>query len=162
MTLFGTRFRYGPIAQAFHWVMAALVILALVTAVGDVFPLHEGVGITVFTLTAFRLLWRSFDRLPGKPPMRNALARWSWRTDLALYVLLFAVPIMGLIGSHELQAMAAGTHPGVGVIDLHRLAGVLLFLAAGLHSAFALYHHYGKRDGVMQMMLPGGPPAKAA
>ena len=166
MTLFGTRFHYGPIAQSFHWVMAALVVIALLTAFAAdhggaaLLTLHETIGVTVFVLTALRLAWRAFfDRLPGKPPMKTALARWSWRVDVALYVLLFAVPVMGVIGSHELQAMAAGAHPERGVIDLHRLFAVLLLLTVGLHSAVALFHHYVRRDGVLKMMLPGGRAA---
>ncbi len=165
MALFGTSFRYGPIAQAFHWAMAVLVIAALSSAVAAdhggsaILTLHESVGVTIFVMTALRLAWRAFDRLPGKPPMHNALMRWSWRIDILLYVLLFAVPIAGMIGAHEMPAIAAGAHPGASVLDLHRLFGILLFLTAGLHSAFALFHHYVRKDGVLKMMLPGGRPA---
>ena len=163
MTLFGTKFRFGPVTQAFHWAMVVLVIVALISAVGGIISLHEAIGVAVFIMAAMRLAWRAtVDRLPGKPPMRSALARWSWRVDIALYVLLFAVPVTGIIGSHEVQAMAAGLHPEYGVIDLHRLLALLLILTAGLHSAFALFHHYVKKDGVLKMMLPGGRAAKAA
>ena len=166
MTLFGTRFHFGPIAQTFHWAMAVLVIAALSSAVAAdhggaaILTLHETLGVAIFVLTALRLAWRAFfDRLPGKPPMRTALARWSWWTDVALYVLLFAVPVAGMIGAHEMSAIAAGTHPEHSVLDLHRLLGILLFLTAGLHSAFALFHHYVRRDSVLKMMLPGGRAA---
>ena len=170
MTLFGTRFHFGPIAQAFHWVMAVLVIAALLSAFAAdrggpaILTLHETLGVTVFVLAALRLAWRAvFDRLPGKPPMRTALMRWSWWTDVALYVLLFAVPVMGMIGAHEMDAIAAGlAHQSApSALGLHRLLAILLFLTAGLHSAFALYHHYVRRDGVLKMMLPGGPSARA-
>jgi cytochrome b561 len=165
MTLLGTAFRYGPIAQAFHWAMAVLVIAALISAGGGIVPLHEAIGVTIVVMVVLRLAWRAFfDRLPGKPPMRTALARWSWRIDILLYLLLFAVPITGIIGAHEVQdalfqgLSVAETHaPGPSVLDLHRLFGLLLTLAAGLHSAFALFHHYVKRDSVLKMMLPGGP-----
>jgi cytochrome b561 len=163
MTLLGTKVHYGPIAQAFHWVMAALVIAALLSAVAAdrgawFLVLHEGLGVAIFVMATLRLTWRAFDRLPGKPPMSAVLARWSWRVDVALYVLLFAVPITGMIGAHEMQAVLASglaQHPpGPSVIGLHRLLGILLFLAAGLHSALALVHHYVKKDGVLAMMLP--------
>ncbi len=167
MTLFGTRFHFGPIAQTFHWAMAILVIAALFSALAAdhggaaILTLHETLGVTIVVLTVLRLAWRSFfDRLPGKPPMRTALMRWSWRMDVALYGLLFAVPIAGIIGAHEMSAIAVGlVHPAPSVLGLHRLLGILLFLTAGLHSAVALYHHYGKRDGVLKMMLPGGRTA---
>ena len=170
MMLFGTRFRFGPVTQTFHWAMAVLVIVALLSAVAadhgsaSVLVLHETVGVTIFVLTALRLAWRAvFDRLPGKPPMRTAMARWSWRIDVALYVLLFAVPIAGMIGAHEMQVVLASglaeQPAGPSVLGLHRLLGILLFLAAGLHSALALVHHYVRKDGVLAMMLPGRRPA---
>ena len=164
MTLFGTKVHYGPIALALHWVMAALVIVALFSAVAadhasaSVLMLHEGLGVTIFVMAALRLTWRAFDRLPGKPPMSAALARWSWRVDVALYVLLFAVPLTGMIGAHEMQAVLASgpaQHPpGPSVLGLHRLLGIFLFLAAGLHSALVLVHHYVNKNGVLAMMLP--------
>jgi cytochrome b561 len=160
MTLFGTKYHFGPIAQAFHWAMAILVIAALLSVGAGIITLHETLGVTIFVLVVLRLAWRAFfDRLPGKPPMRTALARWSWWTDVALYVLLFAVPIAGIVGAHEMQAVLTGglaEHPaGPSVLGLHRLLGFLLLLTAGLHSALALYHHYLRRDGVLKMMLPG-------
>jgi cytochrome b561 len=164
MTLLGTRFHYGPIAQSFHWAMAVLVIAALLSAVAadhggaSVLVLHEGLGVTIFAMVALRLAWRAYDRLPGTPPMRSGLARWSWRLDVALYVLLFAVPVAGMLGAHEMQAVLASglaQHPpGPNVLGLHRLLGILLFLAAGMHSALALVHHYVRKDGVLAMMLP--------
>jgi cytochrome b561 len=166
MTLFGTKFRFGPVTQTFHWVMAVLVIAALSSALAAdrggaaILTLHETLGVTIFVMAALRLTWRAFDRLPGKPPMRNALARWSWWIDMLLYVLLFAVPITGIIGSHEMSAIAKGLlHPAPSVLGLHRGLALLLFLTAGLHSAFALFHHYVKKDGVLKMMLPGGRAA---
>ncbi len=169
MTLFGTRFHFGPVAQTFHWAMAVLVIAALFSALAAdhggaaILTLHEAIGVAIFIMTALRLAWRAFDRLPGKPPMRTALARWSWRVDILLYGLLFAVPVAGILGTHEMQSLLASglaLHPpGPSAIGVHRLLGILLFLTAGLHSAFALYHHYVRRDGVLKMMLPGGRPA---
>lgn len=169
MTLLGTRFRYGPIAQAFHWVMTVLVIATLLTALAadhadpSILMLHQALGVTVFVMVILRLAWRAlFDRLPGKPPKQAASARWSWRVDVVLYVLLFAVPVTGLIGAYEGQALlidgpaAGGEH---GILDLHRPLGILLFLTAGLHSALALFHHYVRRDNVLKMMLPGGGTA---
>ena len=159
MTLFGTKVHYGPIAQAFHWAMAVLVVTAWLSAGDAAIMLHETIGVTVFVMVACRLLWRSFDRLPGKPPKGHGSATVSWAADVLLYVLLFAVPITGIIGAHEMQAILAGTHPERGVIDLHRLFANLLMLIAGLHSAFALYHHFVRKDGVLKMMLPGGRAA---
>ena len=170
MTLFGTKFRFGPVAQAFHWVVAALVIVAWLFP--DDMTLHATVGVAVFVLAAVRMAWRSLDRLPGKPPLRSALARWSWRADVLLYALLFIVPITGILGmvlgGHAVElygfgavgpSVAISAELGHHLIDLHRLTGNLMILVAGVHSAFALFHHFVCKDGVLRMMLPGGRAA---
>ena len=68
MTLFGTEIRYGTVAQAFHWLTAALVLSAWLVAGHDRSPtivLHETLGLAVFAVVAARLIWRLFDRQPG-------------------------------------------------------------------------------------------------
>ena len=161
MTLFGTRFHYGPIAQAFHWVMAVRdgcrrrrsPRRRCAPSV-----LHEAIGVTIFVMVAFRLWVADLRPAAGQAAERQGAARWSWAVDVALYVLLFAVPITGIIGAHEMQAVLASGRaqhpPGPSVLGLHRLFGILLVLTAGLHSAFALVHHYVRKDGVLAMMLP--------
>ena len=76
--------RYGGVAQAFHWLTAALVLIAFVYGPGGsethVYAssrdadrqLHETLGLAVLGLTATRCLWRLVDARPDPP----AVARW--------------------------------------------------------------------------------------
>src|ERR1700694_4004466 len=103
--------RYGAVAQAFHWVIAALIVVQFVLAnlAGDL-PIgahklallarHKSFGMTVLMLAILRLLWRLKNPPPALPghmsPLERKLAR---ATHIAFYVLLFAMPITGWLMS---------------------------------------------------------------
>ena len=176
MTVFGTEIRYGTIAQAFHWVTAALVLAAWLVAGGGRSPtivLHETIGLTIFVLVCLRLLWRAFDRQPDQPPMPKAMAWSSVLVHWLLFGLLLAVPFTAIIGTqlegHALTIYGLGVvgpfltassrYLGHQLLELHQLIGNLIIWLAGLHAAAALYHHYFMKDGVLKAMLPGGRAA---
>jgi cytochrome b561 len=89
-------------------------------------------------------------------------------SHLALYLLLFAQPVIGLLHSgaanfpvvvFDLVTLPALVGPDE---DLKRLAGRLHWLTAwailaliALHVAAALRHHLLLKDGVLRRMLPG-------
>jgi len=70
--------RYTVVAQAFHWIIAALVVTQFVLAnlAGDL-PIgvhklallarHKSFGMTVLMLAALRLLWRLMNPPPALP-----------------------------------------------------------------------------------------------
>jgi cytochrome b561 len=70
--------RYGTVAQAFHWVIAALVATQFVLAnLADDLPVgarklellarHKSLGMTVLMLAILRLLWRLKHPPPARP-----------------------------------------------------------------------------------------------
>ena len=101
----------------------------------------------------------------GIPPWQTATARV---THWLLYLLLFVIPILGWLNASwrgmpivmfglELPALMAKRAPGWGWTgDVHGLlANYVMLVLVGLHVAAALYHHFVRRDGVLQRMLPG-------
>lgn len=86
-----------------------------------------------------------------------------------LYLLLFAVPILGwinvswhgfpvmLFGLVEMPKLVATRMPGFRWTgDVHNaLANYAMLALIGLHVAAALYHHFVRRDRVLRRMLPG-------
>ena len=89
----------------------------------------------------------------------------------ALYVLLFAVPIAGIV----LQFARGDSLSIFGMVDIgspwprdrafaesvkgvHELLAHALLAAAGLHAAAALVHHWVFRDRTLVRMLPGVKP----
>lgn len=174
-----TSSRYTSTAIALHWLAGLLIVgnlafglymvdLPLSPAKLRYYSWHKWVGVTVFLLSAARLLWRLRHPAPplpaGTPPWQRRAAHAS---HALLYVLFFAVPLSGWLFS------SAAGFPTVylGLIQLPDLVGKNRELAdtlkvlhrastwslgglALLHAAAALKHHLVDRDVVLSRMFP--------
>jgi cytochrome b561 len=173
--------RYTAVAQAFHWLIAALVVIQFVLAnLADDLPLgarklallarHKSFGMTVLMLAILRLLWRLKSPPPEMPPSMTPVERILARvTHIAFYVLLFAMPLTGWLMSsaknYSVSWFGLFTWPDLigkseTAFDLLRatheiLSDVLLALAV-LHILAALKHHFWNKDDVLVRMLPFG------
>ena len=103
------RDRYTPVGIAFHWIMAALVILQLgwgwymsvVPAGGDklhAFEVHSAIGLPILFLGVLRAIWRLV--IPG--PVNDAdipglQSRIASATHFIFYLCFFALPISGWV-----------------------------------------------------------------
>jgi cytochrome b561 len=96
------------------------------------------------------------------------LHRVALLTHWLLYLLLFALPIMGwanasardwrplLFGSISMpRILSTGSALGRELGDIHTLTAYVLLGLIGLHVAAALYHHFWLRDRALTRMLPG-------
>jgi len=177
--------RYGPVAQAFHWITAVVVLVAFIYGPGGnetrVYSaakdfdrqLHETLGLVVFVLAFLRLGWRL-----AHPAPRIELGRWL---DFAgklghglLYALLFALPLTAIAGAwlenHPLTLLGgirigpwvAESHElGAKIAWLHTWLGDAIMWLAGLHALAALAHHFVLRDPVLVAMMPRWLVARA-
>ncbi|MES2294370.1 MAG: cytochrome b [Pseudomonadota bacterium] len=101
--------RYGTVAMAFHWTIAALVLTNIVLGIwfvnfldrtDAVRPIvinwHESIGATVLVLSILRLAWRLMNPIPALPadfsPAKRAFAHG---THYTLYALMILVPLAG-------------------------------------------------------------------
>lgn len=173
---------YGIIAQAFHWLVAALVFAQLglgVYAAGLPVGLarlqwlsrHKSLGLAILAVVLLRMAWRIINR---PPPLPDSVPGWQRRvavvTHWLLYLLLVLAPLAGW-----LHASAAGLSVNwFGLIlvpdlvskdrelaelfkALHiGLVALLALLIAG-HIGAALRHAFWLRDGVAHRMLPWKP-----
>jgi cytochrome b561 len=183
MTSSAGRTRYTAVAIALHWIIAAVIAmnfsLGLYMAQLEASPAklrlysyHKTIGVTIFLLVVFRLVWRLTHRVPAPPPR---MPRWQ-RTaasvsHILLYLLTLAVPLSGwlfssasgfkvmyftkfplpdLVGRNK--ALAAQLHLAHESLNYLMLALVLLHIAA------ALRHHWVDRDDVLTRMLPLAKP----
>ena len=108
---------------------------------------HTVAGISVLILAVIRLIIR---RRRGAPEpqgegMQQLGAVWGHRL---LYLLMFAVPIGGVI-------VWFGGVRSLG--DVHGLAGQALMLLFLGHAALALWHQYMVKDGTLMRMLRPEP-----
>ena len=85
-----------------------------------------------------------------------------------LYALMALIPVFGVVafvwhgrafdyGLFQLNFGVASNrdifHPAE---KIHQWLAYGLFGLAALHAAGALWHHFGRRDGVLMRMIPGG------
>jgi len=171
--------RYTATAIALHWLAAMLILgnvafglymvdLPLSPAKLRYYSWHKWVGVTVFLLSAARLLWRLAHRAPPLPVTMPAWQRTAAHgSHVLLYVLFFAAPLSGWLFS------SAAGFPTVylGLVQLpdlveksrelaealkvvHRAATWSLGTLAVIHAAAALKHHLVDRDDVLARMIP--------
>jgi len=169
--------RYGRAAVILHWTVAVLLSSALVLAwilprkstpgYDAILELHKSVGIVVLALVVLRLLWRLGNPVAPAAGLTPLETRLSELTHWALYAVMLGIPLTGyLFASAEGQHLdffglltAASPLPTnrsfSGPMEfLHRTGQYAIYGFVGLHVLAALYHHFVKRDGVMQRMLP--------
>ena len=102
--------RYGSVSQWLHWTTAALVIVLLV--MGNAFDIeadepdsalffwHSSLGVLVLILAVARIGWFLFSRPPALAQSTDRLVRVLARsTHIALYALLFALPVSGWLAA---------------------------------------------------------------
>lgn len=129
--------------------------------------LHETLGLVVFVLAVLRVMWRLAAATPEPPPAARWMTLAAKGVQLAMYLLLFALPLTAATGAwlegHPLTFLA-GVHVGPLLVESHQagatiarihtwLGDAILWLA-GLHALAALFHHFVLRDGVLASMLP--------
>src|SRR5580693_4806025 len=108
---------FDPTTRLMHWLTAGLMLSVFVLAFSidlatsrashTVFlQLHRSVGLTIWVVTLVRLVWRNFATYPNWPSdMSQAMRVAAMASEYALYALLLAQPILGL-----LQTNAHGDH----------------------------------------------------
>jgi cytochrome b561 len=170
--------RYTLPAIALHWLLALMIIgsfgmglymtdLPFSPRRLQLYNWHKWAGVTILALTALRLLWRLTHRPPAPPAMPVWQARASSATHGLMYVLFFAIPLLGWAYS------SAAGFPIVwfGVLPLpdfvpvdkalaelikpwHEWTAKALAVLVLLHIAAALKHHFIDRDGLLLRMRP--------
>jgi cytochrome b561 len=170
---------FDPTTRSLHWLTAGLMLLVFVlafsidrarsgTSFTALLQLHRSLGITVWTVTLFRFVWRQFARFPNWPadmpqPMRLA----AQGSELAFYALLLAQPVLGLLQTNaqgdQVDLFFLGQLPPLigedrqlarQLLALHETVGFLLLGLIALHVSAALFHHFWRRDDTLTAMLP--------
>jgi cytochrome b561 len=171
---------FDRVLKAVHWSTLLLIAAAYaavwashVAATKDqhalLVQLHRSMVVTIFALTLFRLAWRWNARIPPLPvelPVFQKLAARA--TEYILYVLLLLQPALGLLNTNargqRVNFYFLGELPPVigpdkvlakQAMAAHELVAYLLMALVVLHAAAALFHHFVRRDNVLDAMLPG-------
>lgn len=173
--------RYDLVAQSFHWIIAALILVQffLATSASDAdeagqlaiystaLANHMSVGITILVLVALRLTWRLWKPQPSLPEQMPGWQKIAAKgTHYLFYLLLFVLPVSGWMRAAasgesiswftliDLPGMVGPGEELEQVFSLiHYVAASLMFLLMVLHVAAALKHQFRDRDGVLTRML---------
>jgi cytochrome b561 len=108
MTATNTQLRYGTVAIAFHWIIAALILANIGLGLYfadlprsdpnkfELVQFHKSIGLTVLTLSALRVVWRVVNPVPALPSDMNAFLHAVARgSHYLLYFLIIAIPLSG-------------------------------------------------------------------
>lgn len=170
--------RYGFWAITLHWTLAALVVaVGVLGLLHDSWPkhsqalwidVHAVAGLALWGLLMVRFGLRLRQPPPPLPADFSPASRHAARAvHLALYVLLFVTPILGIITfiwhGRVLDLGFYQLHFGVAknraifepTEDIHGYLAYVVFGVAVLHILAALWHHFLKRDGVLRRMWWG-------
>ena len=170
---------YPASSKWLHWAVAACVLTTIPVAIAMVrvgegplqdtlFNFHKSLGVLILLLMILRLINRLVVGAPAPDP---TIARWQRAASSAvhglLYVLLFAMPIVGYVahsayganipffGLFELPPIIAKNEPlSEKLFALHTYAGWLVAILVAMHIGAALQHHFIHRDNVLRRMLP--------
>lgn len=171
---------YSPVQKTLHWSLFVLVLLIYALTYGnDLFPrgdpnrvlawwLHISFGLLLAALVFWRVALRVARGAPALPPSMTGLERPLAKVGhLLLYALLIAIPVLGILltwfRGDALSFFGLFTIPAPfvpnretarSIRELHSLCANGILILAGIHALAALWHHFIRRDEVMQRMLP--------
>ena len=170
---------YDRILKAVHWSTLLLIAAAYIAIWGSyavatkeqeafLTQLHRSLGVTVFVLTVFRLGWRWHARIPSLPADLPAIQKVAARVaEYFLYALLLIQPILGILyinaRGRRVDFFFLGELPPIvgpdkmlakQAIAAHDIVAYVLLTFIALHAAAALFHHFVRRDDVLNAMLP--------
>ena len=172
MQVFNSYSKYGLLAKLFHWI-TFIVLLAQVPfgfyLVGLEFSderielenIHILVGITVFYLTLFRLIWKFFNPSPteSKSFFKGQILIGKVN-HLLLYLSIFAITISGMLkklymgetlnffffkyGFEKDNFLLADAF-----YEVHIYANYLLLVLVTLHILAVVVHHFIFKDKIL-------------
>ncbi|WP_323751305.1 cytochrome b [Marinobacter sp.] len=171
--------RYGWLSIFMHWLVAAAVIglFGLGFWMVDLSyydqwyrrgpDIHRSVGILLFGVTLFRLLWRLATPSPKSLPNHK---RWevasAHMAHGLLYLLIFvamisgylistadgsAIDVFGWFQVPSITGRIKGMEDTAGVV--HYWSTWALVVLAGVHALGALKHHFIDKDATLRRML---------
>ena len=169
------RTHFTRTARWLHWSMAAMILAMLFIGVAMVTSLelrpwlidmHRPLGLLILLLALVRLRHR---RRHPPPPLPDTLpklqARIAGASHLALYALMFAMPLLGWAmssaGGYVVTLPFGGHMPPLAPQDpalytvlrgAHGVLGYAFFALVLAHVAGALHHAWVRRDGVFEAM----------
>jgi cytochrome b561 len=177
---------YNPGLRTLHWLMAALIFVALPLGIwasllprggtrSEVLFVHKSIGMTILCLVALRIVWRLIVGAPAYAEPLSRLTHAAARSaHIALYALMVAMPVSGYVAStgsgFDIPWFGLFSFPILLQKDpaLRAVGGWAHFLFAwaigfvlAAHLGAVVWHTAIKRDSVLTRMWPSYHRASA-
>jgi len=174
-----TQLSYGRTTKILHWI-SALTIFSLfvlgywmvdLTYYDEWYKAaphwHKSIGILLFLVTIFRIVWRSINLSPNPIISHSKVVRIASKiTHIAIYALLLCLMLSGyLISTEDERAIAVLNWfevPALGELfagqadiagAIHRYIAYSLIALSLLHSVAAVKHHLIDKDETLTRMI---------
>jgi superoxide oxidase len=173
------RTSFDGVTIAFHWATVLVVLGLLTTALWHaqshddmtkalMLRIHRSLGVSVWTATAFRLVWRMTNaKLPPFPDEMTDIHRMLVKiTEYCLYALLIVQPLTGFVATiargrsfllfwwHIPPLISHYPTLRAVLLSAHRIGAWTFGILIMGHAVAALIHYFVFRDNVLQRMAP--------
>ena len=172
MRIFNSQKEYGLLAKLFHWITFVILIAQIPFGfylVGlefsdrriDLENIHILIGITVFYITLFRLIWKFFNSSPteGNSFFKGQIFI-AKANHFFLYLSIFTITISGILkklymgeklnflffryGFNKDNFQLADLY-----YEIHIYANYLLIVLVALHILAVIVHHFIFKDRIL-------------
>lgn len=179
MRYLNTSQRYGSISIILHWFILLLILPQVILAFyANMEPVgltkfillsrHKTLGILILMVTLLRIVWRFVSPPPAFPESMSSVEQTVARlTHVSIYLILIALPVVGWflssaanisINFFDLFILPDLIEPNKSAVEplkrLHLTLAIGFALLLFAHISAALWHHFARKDAVLQRMLP--------
>ena len=173
MQLLNSKIQYGLLAKLFHWITFIALIIQVPFGfylVGlefsdrriDLENIHILVGISIFYITLFRLIWKFLNQKPKEWKSHfKGQALIASANHFLLYLTIFAITVSGILkklymgetlnfiffkyGFEKDNFVLADTY-----YQVHIYANYLLLALVTLHILAVIVHHFIFKDKILR------------
>jgi cytochrome b561 len=172
MKIFNSQSEYGLLAKLFHWVTFIILIAQVPFGfylVGlefsdkriEIENIHILVGITIFYLTLFRLIWKFFNPIPSETKgFFKGQVFIGKANHFLLYLSIFTINISGILNKlYTLETLNFIFFKYMfendnfvladAYYEVHIYANYLLLTLVALHILAVIVHHFIFKDKIL-------------
>jgi len=175
--------KYPKIMIVMHWITLAAVVIGVVAIYtrglvegralrSGLLDLHRSCELVVLVTVTLRMAFYFYARRRVQHDLPASLKFIGGINHLALYLLMFTLPIIGWVQSNArgqtveffglaLPTLMSRDRDLADVLGTyHQWTAWIFFVLIFAHAAAALWHHFLRRDTVLPSMLPLTKPRR--